>query len=104
MTSRSIKKTPATKSADRFPEFPPRDDMQNSLHLDQPSHQAALRHHFGMPDTTIVLSEVPIWRTVSQRQGLRVPDMLVAFGVDHVGIIDRYGIPSRSTANRRISC
>ena len=81
MTSRPIKKTPAIRSADRFPDFPPRDDMQNSLHLDQPAHQAALSHHFGMQDTTIILSEVPLGRTVRQRQGLRVPDLLVAFGV-----------------------
>ena len=77
MTSRPIRKTPATRSADRFPEFPPRDDMQNSIYLDAPAHQAALSHHFGRPDTTIVLSEVPIGRTVRQRQGLRVPDLLV---------------------------
>ena len=91
MTSRPIRKTPATRSADRFPEFPPRDDMQNSIYLDAPAHQAALFHHFGMPDTTIVLSEVPIGRTVSQRQSLRVPDLLVAFGVVHAGVIGRHG-------------
>ena len=91
MTSRPIKKTPATRSADRFPEFPPRDDMQNSIYLDAPAHQAALSHHFGIPDTTIILSEVPLGRTVRQRQGLRVPDLLVAFGVDHAGVIDRRG-------------
>ena len=91
MTSRPIKKTPATRSADRFPEFPPRYDMQNSIYLDAPAHQAALSHHFGMPDTTIILSEVPIGRTVRQRQGLRVPDLLVAFGVVHAGVIDRRG-------------
>ena len=51
MTSRPIRKTPATRSADRFPEFPPRDDMQNSIYLDAPAHQAALSHHFGRPDT-----------------------------------------------------
>ena len=28
--------------------------MQNSLHLDQPAHQATLRRHFGSYDTTIV--------------------------------------------------
>ena len=55
MTSRPIKKTPATRSADRFPEFSPRDDMQNSIYLDAPAHQAALSHHFGRPDTTIIL-------------------------------------------------
>ena len=42
-------------------------------------------------DTTIILSEVPIGRTARQRQGLRVPDLLVAFGVDHAGVIDRRG-------------
>ena len=91
MTSRPIKKTPATRPADRFPEFPPRDDMQNSIYLDAPAHQAALSHHFGASDTTIILSEVPIGRTVSQRQGLRVPDLLVAFGVEHAGVIYRHG-------------
>ena len=73
MTSRPTKKTPATGPADRFPEFPPRDDMRNSIYLDAPAHQAALSHHFGRPDTTIILSEVPIGRTVRQRQGLRFP-------------------------------
>ena len=91
MPSRPIKKTPATRSADRFPEFPPRDDMQNSIYLDAPAHQAALFHHFGIPDTTIILSEVPLGRTVRQRQGLRVPDLLVAFGVDRAGVIDQHG-------------
>ena len=65
--------------------------MQNSIYLDAPAHQAALSHHFGIPDTTIVLSEVPIGRTVRQRQGLRVPDLLVAFGVVHAGVIGRRG-------------
>ena len=55
MTSMPIKKTPATGSADRFPELPTRDDMQNSIYLDAPAHQAALSHHFGSPDTTVVL-------------------------------------------------
>ena len=43
------------------------------------------------PDTTVVLGEVPIGRTVSQRQGLRIPDLLVAFGVDRAGVIKRHG-------------
>ena len=91
MTSRPIRKTLATRSADRFPEFPPRNDMQDSIYLDEPAHQAALCHHFGRPNTTIVLSEAPIGRTLRQRQGLRVPDLLVAFGVEHAGAIYRHG-------------
>ena len=38
-----------------------------------------------------MLSEVPIGRTVRQRQGLRVPDLLVAFGVVHAGVIEQHG-------------
>ena len=71
MTSRPIKKTPAIRSADRFPDFPPRDDMQNSLHLDhldQLAHQATLRRHFGSYATTIVLSEIPVRRSPGQRE------------------------------------
>ena len=91
MTSRPIQQTPATGPAGKFPEFPPRDDMQNSIHLDDPAHQAVLRRHFGTSDTIIVLGEVPIGRDLRQRQGLRVPDLLVAFGVDRAGIISQRG-------------
>ena len=38
-----------------------------------------------------MLGEVPIGRNLRQRQGLRVPDLLVAFGVDRAGIIARRG-------------
>ena len=91
MTSRPIQQTPATGPAGRFPEFPPRDDMQNSIYLDDPAHQAVLRRHFGTSDTIIVLGEVPIGRNLRPRQGLRVPDLLVAFDVDRAGIIARRG-------------
>ena len=91
MTSRPFQQTPATGPAGKFPEVPPRDDMQNSIHLDDPAHQAVLRRHFGTSDTIIVLGEVPIGRNLRQRQGLRVPDLLVAFGVDRAGIISQRG-------------
>ena len=76
MTSRQMQQAPAVRPEDRFPDFPPRDDMQNSLHLDDPGHQAALRRHFGSGDTVIVLSEVPVRWTPSQREGHRIPDLL----------------------------
>ena len=47
MTSRPIRKTPATRSAEKFPDFPPRDDMQNSIYLYAPAHQAALSVNGG---------------------------------------------------------
>ena len=95
MTSRPIKKTPATKSAEKFPDFPPRDDMQNSLHLDQPAHQATLRRHFGSYDTTIVLSEIPVRRIPGQQEGHRIPDLLIAFGVDRAFAVAQRGYSIR---------
>ena len=75
-----------------FPDFPPRDDMQNPIYLHDPAHQAALRRHFGSPDTTIVLGEVPIGhRTTRLRRGLLVPDLLVAFDIHRAGVIARRG-------------
>jgi hypothetical protein len=56
--------------------------MQNPIHLHDPGYQAALRRHFGTPHTTIVLGEVPVGRNLGQRQGLRVPDLLIAFNVN----------------------
>ena len=65
--------------------------MQNPINLHDPGCQAALRRHFGAPDTTIVLGEVPVGWNTSQRQGLRVPDLLVAFDVDRAAIIEMQG-------------
>ena len=65
--------------------------MQNPIHLHSPGHQAALRRHFGSPETTLVLGEVPVGRDIRQRRGLRVPDLLVVFGVDSARIITDRG-------------
>ena len=80
---------------DKFPEFPPRDDMQNSLHLDEPALQAALTEHLGNYDTTIVLSEIPVRWTPSQTRGHRIPDLLVAFGVDRSQAVFQMGYSIR---------
>ena len=65
------------------------------LHLDDPAHQAALRRHFGNNDTTIVLSEIPVRRIPSQQEGHRVPDLLIAFGVDRTLAIEQKGYSIR---------
>ena len=75
----------------KFPVFPSRGDMQNPIYLHDLGYQAALRRHFGSPETTIVLGEVPVGRDLSQRRGLRVPDLLIAFGVDRRRIITDRG-------------
>ena len=66
----------------QFPDLPPRDDMQNSIYLDSPAHQAALAFHFDAPDSTLVLSEIPLGWETGQTAGLLVPDLTIAFHID----------------------
>ena len=82
MTSRLNSQTQPAGTGEMFPDFPPRDDMQNTLHLHKPSHIAALTAHFGNVDSTLVFSEIPVnWR-VSQQRDLRIPDLLIAFNIN----------------------
>ncbi len=41
MTSKPKQRAKDAGTLEKFPDFPPRDDMQNSLFLDRPAHQAA---------------------------------------------------------------
>ena len=89
MTTKPITSAPP---AGQFPEFPPRDDMQNALHLYDQAHQAALRRHLGNPDTTVVIGEVPIgWNIHTRREVIRVPDLLIAFNVDRALVVAEMG-------------
>ena len=91
MTIKPIVSPPAGPDS-RFPDFPPRDDMQNSIYLDEPACQPALRRHLGATSTTLVISEMPISRNVTQRrEGVLIPDLLVAFNVDRAAIIAQRG-------------
>ena len=91
MTSKPIVSSDATPTG-RFPEFPPRDDMQNALHLDDQGHQPALRRHLGAPQTTVVIGEVPIgWNIHTRREVIRVPDLLIAFDVDRALVVAEMG-------------
>ena len=62
-----------------FPDFPPRDDMQNWLYLYDTSIVTALALHLlaYLPDA-VVASEVPVGPTVSNRDDVRIPDLLVS--------------------------
>ena len=91
MTSKPKQKNVEFGALEIFPDFPPRDDLQNSIYLDRPAHQAALEEHLGNHDTTIVLSEIPVRLTPSQAQGHRIPDLLVAFGVDRAQAMQQNG-------------
>ena len=74
-----------------FPERPRRGDMQNVLYLHRPGHISALQHHFGSPETTLVMGEMPIGWSLSRQQGLLYPDLMVAFDVDTAAAIAQRG-------------
>ena len=65
-----------------FPEYPPRDDMQNALYLNRYAHVTALEVHLGNPDTTLVLGEVSVAPTAALSREHRRPDLMVSFNCD----------------------
>ena len=91
MTSKTRKEQRTDGTLKKFPDFPPRDDMQNPLYIHDDGHQAALRLHYGNPETTLVLSEVPIGWFPGQVEGTRRPDLLIAFGIDRQRVLDEKG-------------
>jgi Uma2 family endonuclease len=91
MTSKLSQSAQFGEALECFPDFPPRDDMQNFLHLYRVGHASMLPRHFGNPDTTVIGGEVPIaWRP-DRGQGVRIPDLLIAFNVSFATLIDRNG-------------
>ena len=74
-----------------FPEYPPRDDMQNPLYIHEPSHMRSLAIHFGRNETTFVMSEVPVSTSATIRREHRRPDLMVAFDCDRELLISQKG-------------
>ena len=82
---------PIAAGAGQFPELRPREDMQNTLHLNYPGHLPALSRRLGYSATTAVTSETPMGWNTRQRRGLLQPDLLVAFDVDWSVIVAEQG-------------
>ena len=94
LNPREIHQVPAhlADGSDRlevFPDFGPRNDMQNPIHLHLDGHQTMLIRRLGQRETTLVLSEVPVFWYSSRNA--RIPDLTVAFNVNPATIIDRNG-------------
>ena len=77
-------KTDALARTDRdfepFPDLPPREDMQNWLHLYMTTQAVSLVFHLGDPDTTVAGSEIPLVPSLADRNDYRTPDFMVSFG------------------------
>ena len=74
-----------------FPEYPPRDDMNNPIYLHEPSHMRSLAIHFGRDETTFVMSEVPVSTSARIQREHRRPDLMVAFDCDRDLLIRQKG-------------
>ena len=82
MTSKTTLPAQVGGELERFPDYPPRDDMQNWLHLYETSIVTSLAIHFAdTPDVTVA-SEVPVGPGLPVRDDARIPDLMVVRGGD----------------------
>ena len=82
MTTKATAFTQEASTPERFPEFPPRDDMQNTNHLHLRSVLTSLTIHFAHRPNTLVHSEMPVSPTLGMQHGVRIPDLMVVFDCD----------------------
>ena len=77
MTSKTTTLTQEEGKLERFPDYPPRDDMQNWLYLYDSSILTSLTIHFTDAPNVTVASEVPVGPSLPVRDDARIPDLLV---------------------------
>lgn len=76
MTSKATTLTQEEGKLERFPEYPPRDDMQNWLYLYETAVVTTLAiHYVGEPNVTVA-SEVPVGPSLPVRADARIPDLM----------------------------
>ena len=83
----------------KFPEFPPRDDMQNTKYIYSQSIITALMNFLGESDTVYVGSEIPLGWDARVRKGTLVPDLMVALNCDAARMDAQDGYEMRSQPN-----
>ena len=89
----------ASEELAKFPEFPPRDDMQNTKYIYSASIITALMNYLGDSDSVYVGSEVPLGWSASVRKGVLIPDLMVALNCDADRIDGQDGYEMRSQPN-----
>ena len=82
MTTNTIENMTATVAVENFPDYPPRDDMQNYFHLSHPGHMTALERFYSDKPGVTVVSEAPISRRYGDYTKIRIPDLMVSFDSD----------------------
>ena len=91
MTTRPIIPSANAGEIVAFPDAPP-EEMTAYDYVNFPGYPAALAEHFGSPETTIITSELAAALIPTREyQGLRYPDLLIAFNVNPSARIARRG-------------
>ena len=90
MTSKTTTLIQEEGKLERFPDFPPREDMQNTSHLHRRSILTALAIHIGNPETTLVHGEVPVAPTLDPWGAYRIPDLIVVHDCE-IALVDEQG-------------
>ena len=91
MTSKTTILTKDAGKLERFPDYPPRDDMQNWLYLYDTSVITSLAIHFANEPNITVASEVPVGPSLPVRNNARIPDLLFVRGGTRKLIEDQRG-------------
>ena len=91
MTSKTSILTKEAGGLERFPDFPPREDMQNTSHLHRHSILTALALHIGNQGTTLVHGEVPVAPTLDPWGVYRIPDLIVVPDCDVALVYEQGG-------------
>ena len=76
MTSKATTLIQEEGKLERFPEYPPRDDMQNWLHLYETAVVTTLAIHYAGEPNVTVASEVPVGPSLPVRADARIPDLM----------------------------
>ena len=76
MTSRTTTLTKEAGRLERFPDYPPRDDMQNWLHLYERSVTTSLAIHYADEPNVTVASEVLVTLTSPVREDTPIRDLM----------------------------
>ena len=91
MTTKPV--SPFTEAGEiiQFPDAPP-EEMTAYQHVLFPGHPGFLALHFGNPETTVIVSEIGAGLFVAEdREGIRYPDLLIAFNARPEAVPPRKG-------------
>ena len=91
MTTKPVTPQPGAGKLLRFPDAPP-EEMTAYFNVNLPGYPGSLTAHFGNQETTVILSEIAAGLFAREdREGIRYPDLLIAFNARPKLIIPRNG-------------